>query len=164
MRVRLNLGVGRNGQSNGVEPWLRRFSQQHGSVDTSHTGSAGTGAGGLLGRDLAWGKANLIDCSRLHHACQRHEQHRRHSCRHVPLPATACYFDRKFTIDSVVGLGFSSMIQWPDPGTIPIVTFTATKRRSSASPAPNDFSPPRAKTGIASLPPWASSAWLSMAS
>ena len=72
MRVRLYLGVGRNAQSNGVEPWLRRVPQQHGGLDASHTGSAGTGNARLLGHDLAWGEANLFDCPRLHHACQRH--------------------------------------------------------------------------------------------
>jgi hypothetical protein len=67
-------------------------------------------------------------------------------------------------IDSVVASGFSSMIQWPEPGMMPMETFSAMKLRSSASAAPNDFSPPKARTGSASLPPCASSAWLSMAS
>ena len=79
------------------------------------------------------------------------------------LPTYFFYFDTKFTISAVVALGFSSIIQWPEPGTIPIVTFVATKRRVSASPGPNDFSPPKASTGIASLPPFASNALLSMA-
>jgi hypothetical protein len=67
-RVRLYLGVGRNAQSNGVEPWLRRVSQQHGSVDASHTGSAGTGTARLLGRDLAitdFASRYLISCEGL---------------------------------------------------------------------------------------------------
>src|SRR6202451_4035895 len=80
------------------------------------------------------------------------------------LPAYLVYFDRKSTINAVVALGFSSMIQWPEPGTIPIVTFVATKRRVSASLVPNDFSAPKASTGIASLPPAASNALLSRAS
>jgi hypothetical protein len=63
------------------------------------------------------------------------------------------HFDRKSMIKAVVTPGFSSMIQWPEPGTIPIVTLVATKRSVAASAVPNDFSAPKASTGIDSLPP-----------
>ena len=53
----------------------------------------------------------------------------------------------------VVAAGFSSMIQWPESGMTPSVTSLAAARITAAIPAPNDFSPPIASTGMASLPP-----------
>src|SRR4026209_1843869 len=70
-----------------------------------------------------------------------------HSCRVFPR-GRAPYLARKSTVNTVVAPGFSSMIQWPESGTMPIVTFVATTRRVSASAAPNDLSPPNASTGI----------------
>ena len=71
---------------------------------------------------------------------------------------------RESVTSLIVACGFSSMIQWPELGTIPTVTLPATKRRSSAMAVPKDFSVPIASTGIATLPPFARNSLLSMAS
>src|ERR1700733_162752 len=165
MRVRLDGGVGRDAEANGVEPWFRGIPQEHGCLNSSHTGGARTGAAGFPCCDLLRCQANLIDGRCLHRARQDHDQHdSRNLLHHALLRACAFYSDRKFTINVVVALGFSSMIQCPEPGTMPVVTYVATKRMVSACAFPNDFSPPRASTGIGSLPSLASSALLSMAS
>lgn len=64
----------------------------------------------------------------------------------------------------MIACGFSSIIQWPELGTMAPVTLAATNRKSSACAAPKDFSAPTASTGMGILPPLASRALLSMAS
>src|SRR6267154_1374580 len=82
---------------------------------------------------------------------------------HVDLRVNP-HLARKSMTSLMVAFGFSSMIQCPEFGTMPPVTLVATKRKSSAIAVPKDFSAPTANTGIVILPPWASSALLSMAS
>jgi hypothetical protein len=62
-----------------------------------------------------------------------------------------------------VAEGFSSIIQWPESGTIASCTSVAAKRITVAIIVPNAASPPIASTGIVSLP-LARYALLSMAS
>jgi hypothetical protein len=53
-----------------------------------------------------------------------------HSCVHFAMnPVTSV----------TVACGFSSMIQWPEAGTMPPVTSLATNRSSSAIPEPKNF-------------------------
>jgi hypothetical protein len=63
----------------------------------------------------------------------------------------------------IVAFGFSSMIQWPEPGMIPSRTLLAANCMIFAIVAPNDFSPPIPSTGMESLP-LARNCWLSTAS
>lgn len=79
MCVRLDFGVGRNAEANGVEPWFRRVSQKYGRFNSNHPRSARTGAAGFFGSDIVRRQANLVDYRRLRHASQRqsHEQHKR---------------------------------------------------------------------------------------
>jgi len=83
------------------------------------------------------------------------------------MPLRACAFSSTGNPRSTRSwlLGFSSMIQCPEPGDdTPWSTFVATKRRVSAlRSGPNDFSPPKASTGHRQFAtPLASSALLSM--
>ena len=64
----------------------------------------------------------------------------------------------------IVARGFSSMIQWPESGTIPSVTSSPPARMTVAIIGPNDFSPPRARIGSFSRPLAARKARLSIAS
>src|SRR5271154_135428 len=52
----------------------------------------------------------------------------------------------------MVAVGFSSITQCPELGTIASVTLFAAARMTVAIIGPKDFSPPTARTGIASFP------------
>src|SRR5205814_267281 len=82
----------------------------------------------------------------------------------VRSAAADAYFDRKSTTSLVVTSGFSSMIQWPEPGTMSPTTLVATNLTTSAMPGPKVFPPPGARIGMPSLPCAAGIAWLSVAS
>ena len=70
---------------------------------------------------------------------------------------------RKSVTSLVVAAGFSSIIQWPESGTIASFTSVAAKRITVAIIVPRAASPPIASTGMVSLP-LASYALLSMVS
>ena len=59
---------------------------------------------------------------------------------------------RKARTSAMVAFGFSSIIQCPESGTTPSSTLLAAKRITVAMVAPNDRSPPSARTGRSSLP------------
>ena len=61
---------------------------------------------------------------------------------------------RKSWIRAMVNEGLSSISQCPAPGTTASRTFVAALRMTTASVAPNDFSPPTASTGIVNLVRW----------
>src|SRR5713101_7605571 len=82
----------------------------------------------------------------------------------VRLSEAQAYLARKSVTNLMVACGFSSMIQCPELGTMPPVTWLAPNRISSAIPLPKNFSAPMANTGIVILPPVASNALLSVAS
>jgi hypothetical protein len=62
--------------------------------------------------------------------------------------AMGAYFKNPVTAFTVA-VGFSSMIQCPEPGMTPSVTSSAAKRITAAIWDPNDFSPLVAITGMA---------------
>src|SRR5438552_18904398 len=59
--------------------------------------------------------------------------------------------ERNARVAAIVAAGSSSISQWPEFAITSCVTLTAALRITAASLAPNDFSPPTARTGIVSF-------------